>query len=219
MDSEETVQKLRADFLSSVAAILRFSATKEHDCLDRDEVLELLLLNDLVDDIAPVIGALSTDEDELVRATAIDVASELQLWGAEEVYVPALKDPSSLVRGCAACAIGKTMSMGSAKDLQQALDLETDDSVRQRIYYALWKLGYHQYSFRFLEGLFHEHYVVRCFTANLLRDFVTELNRSFFVHLVKTAHVMELTVAAREDLADFLADFESDTDGNYIGRA
>jgi len=144
------------------------------------------------------------DRNELVRVTAMEIAARHRLTELQaEVCRAFTNDKSWLARAAAAIALGD-MEVLEAKDALEASIDEANEEERVRIYYALTKLGNDEYLSPFLEGLFHEHYRVRCATANLLPTLVNGPSKKLAQILVSCALDRETTVAAKSSLEETL---------------
>jgi len=148
------------------------------------------------------------DRDELVRATANEIAADEKLFELKEELLRTFRrDRSPLVRSTAAVALGDLGVSEASKALRASLRT-ADDEERVRIYYALAQLGIAEYFDLFLNGLSHDYYRVRCATANLATNIAGGRNTRRIRASAQDALKRETTVAARSSLKGLLQDLD-----------
>jgi HEAT repeat protein len=178
---------------------------------DHDYEVRIVALENLgecLDELENLLRLAMHDRDELVRTTALEIAGDASLTHlADEVVRRFTSDRSPLVRSAAAVALGDMCVTNFRELLEEKLG-DPDEEVRVGIYYALVKSGATKYLKRFLNGLKHPYYRIRCATANLLPSLVRRDNRALAERALKEALKRETTVAARESIEGALAEIE-----------
>jgi len=172
-------------------------------CVDTDKEVRYttieLLAGVKTQKIEDTVCTLLHDSDELVRTTCIEVLGSWNDTSKAHHVVDMLKDNSELVRSTAIVAIGD-MGISTASELLKKMLPSCGEEEEPCIYYALYKLGKHEYLPLFLDGLFHDFYRVRCATANLSVNITNEKNQSFIINVLTQKLKTEETVAAKSSI-------------------
>ena len=172
-------------------------------CSDKDSEIRYrtieLLLEIRTDKFENAVCSALKDRDELVRTTCLEVLGAWNDSSKAHYVLAMLNDDSELVRSAAIIAIGD-MKLFTASEKLEALLPSCGDEEKVRIFYALYKLGKHDYLPLFLNGLFHEYYRIRCATANLSVDIANKNNMNFITNILNQRLSTEETVAATSSI-------------------
>lgn len=135
------------------------------------------------------------DPDELVRHSCLEI---LGLWkdkASIDFIKKAFSDESWLVRSEAAIALAEIGDKESISTIKEKIE-DADEEEIVSYYFALYKLGEHEYYSKFLNCMFHEHYRIRCAAANLIPEITTPNNKQFILNLLSSVVKKEKSKAA-----------------------
>ena len=195
----EEIERCNYETESNVRRLINF-------CSDQDAEVRYRALESLRDIINPevqdcVYAALS-DPDELVAVTSLEILGDWRDPSRQNTILNLLSDERDLVRSAAAISIGM-IGIKSARDkLIEKLDSCDDEEEKVGLIFALCKLGKDQYFYSFLNGVFHLFYRIRCATANLVTNLITESNQEFIINLLSEVLRNEETAAAKSSLTN-----------------
>ena len=208
-DPLETIMDREPEPLPLIEALRRSlvawrpQAGQEAESFELVAALTRLVLNE----VTQLLEKEMLSSDPLVRCQVAELLGEMWCDSHDTYLLERLAhDDDWLVRRAAAVALAQRRVPSALAQIEARIhEGDADAEERVGLYYAAYRLsGEGKYFAKFIEGVHHEHYRVRCATCNLLPDVVDRWNHDLVVHLVETQLAQEDTVAAREALVDAL---------------
>lgn len=189
--------------------------SKDTDSTIRTLVAQVLVLTDEPEG-EKILLRLLNDEDELVRVNACDsLCISRSLATVNRLKDILLSDQSNLVRSYAVLSIADIISDNNlpVKDeyvllFQKILKTETDIGVQLCLYKVLYRFGDERYLAYLVAELNSCNYQNRCMTVNLLRDLITDQNKSMISSALSEQLTKEGTIAVKSAIQCLLQEIE-----------
>lgn len=190
------LEKIEDRLKSLISQLINFTIDEDEEVRQiATETLGLLKTSQIIQKMRD--GLL--DKDELVRVTCLEILGDWKDNESVSQIKECLSDGSWIVRSEAAIALSSIGIKDAVMLIEKKIPLAGDEE-KNRYYFALYQLGKFEYFSKLLDGLFHEHYRIRCATANLLPNIVSPTNKELILRVLHFALKNEKTKAAKSSM-------------------